>query len=237
MNRSYSKIRHIQEANLRLENIFMESKLRNVRPLLNEEGDLATNTKNCGWGTDSESYKQSGWMCPKKVPTDWSNYPCAPSHPSATWSKNDDGTLTITLNGVYYYNNGRKISGGTKSNFTCQDPEFANVKKLGGGAKIEKPADAPQDIKAFQEWVINTKKDTRILGTYGADGKWGPRTQTAWSLYKTEFNPSLAPTTTTTTTINLVKAVADNTSVSYPTVQSMIQQQNPALSLYSPGKI
>lgn len=40
MNRSYSKIRHIQESNLRLENKFMESKLGNVKPL------------NEGWGMD-----------------------------------------------------------------------------------------------------------------------------------------------------------------------------------------
>lgn len=214
----------------------MESKLGDVRPLLNEQGDLATNTKNCGWGTDSESYKQSGWMCPKAVPSDWANYPCVPSHPSANWTKQGDGTTVITLNGVSYYNNGRKSQGGQMVNYTCQDNEFANIKIL-GGSKLQKPADAPQDIKAFQNWVINTKKDTRILGTYGADGKWGPRTQSAWSLYKTEFNPSLAPTTTTTTTINPVKAVADNTSVSLPTVQSLVQRPNPALNLYQPGKI
>lgn len=209
----------------------MESKLGDVKPLLTEQGDLATNTKNCGWGTDSESYKQSGWMCPKAVPSSWANFPCVPSHPSATWSKNENGTFSITLNGVVYYDNGRKTQSGKQLEYTCKDPEFANIKILGGGAKVVKPADAPQDIKAFQNWVINTKKDTRILGTYGADGKWGPRTQSAWTLYKTEFNPSLAPTTTTTTTISPVKAVADNTSVSLPNVQSLIQRQNAALNL------
>lgn len=174
----------------------LESKLGEVKPLLNEDGDLATNTKNCGWGTDSESYKQSGWMCPKAVPTDWANYPCAPSHPSATWAKRGDGTMEITLNGVTYYNDGRKQQGGQMLNFTCQDPEFSGTTKL-GSKKVEKPADAPQDIKAFQEWVLNTKKDTRILGTYGADGKWGPRTNSAWNQYKTEYNQQSTTTTTT----------------------------------------
>lgn len=174
----------------------LESKLGEVKPLLNEQGDLATNTKNCGWGTDSESYKQSGWMCPKAVPSDWANYPCVPSHPSSKWTKEDDGTFSMLLNGVTYYNNGRKGQGGQMSNYTCQDTEFANIKLL-GGSKAQKPTDAPQDVKAFQNWVINTKKDTRILGTYGADGKWGPRTNSAWSLYKTEYNKQATTTTTT----------------------------------------
>ena len=184
------KIIRLTESDLSriVKRVIMESKFGDVKPLLNE-GDLPTHPKNCGWGTDSKSYEISGWMCPKSVPIDWSNYPCVPSHPSAKWTKNLNGQYNMILNGVTYFNNGRK--GKTfydHTNYTCQDPEFANIKIL-GGAKYEKPTDAPQDVKAFQDWVINTKKDTRILGKYGADGNWGPRTQTAWDLYKKEFNP------------------------------------------------
>lgn len=183
------KIIRLTESDLAriVKRVIMESKFGDVKPLLNE-GDLPTNTKNCGWGTDSKSYEISGWMCPKSVPIDWSNYPCVPSHPSAKWTKNHYGQYNMILNGVTYFNNGRKgKTANDHTNFTCKDPEFANIKIL-GVAKYEKPKDAPQDVKAFQDWVINTKKDTRILGTYGADGNWGPRTQTAWDLYKKEFN-------------------------------------------------
>lgn len=41
MNRSYSKIRHIQESNLRLENKFMESKLVSVKPFILEQANGA----------------------------------------------------------------------------------------------------------------------------------------------------------------------------------------------------
>ena len=69
------------------------------------------------------------------------------------------------------------------------------------------------------------------------DERWQKETRdTAIYAIKTEIF-SGDSTTTTTTTITPVKAVADNTSVSLPTVQSMIQRQNPALNLYQPIKI
>jgi hypothetical protein len=43
------------------------------------------------------------------------------------------------------------------------------------------------DITKFQNWVINTKKDSTILGRYGADGDWGPKTQNAWDKYGNEY--------------------------------------------------
>ena len=43
------------------------------------------------------------------------------------------------------------------------------------------------DITKFQNWVINTKKDSTILGRYGADGDWGPKTQNAWGKYGNEY--------------------------------------------------
>ena len=39
------------------------------------------------------------------------------------------------------------------------------------------------DILKFQNWVLNTIKDKNILGSYGADGKWGKKSQAAWNLY------------------------------------------------------
>jgi len=47
------------------------------------------------------------------------------------------------------------------------------------------------EIKKFQNWVLNVAKNKTILGTSGADGKWGPNTGTAWSLYGGQY--SLSP--------------------------------------------
>ena len=45
----------------------------------------------------------------------------------------------------------------------------------------------PKDIKRFQEWVIDNKKDNQILGRYGADGKWGKNTSNAWVKYGEDY--------------------------------------------------
>ena len=55
----------------------------------------------------------------------------------------------------------------------------------------------PTDIKGFQSWVINTKKDNQILGKYGTDGKWGKNTSNAWVKYGEEYKQSF-PTAKTT---------------------------------------
>lgn len=50
----------------------------------------------------------------------------------------------------------------------------------------------PDDILAFQQWVINTKKNKTILGSggasgYGDDGLWGSKTAAAWKKYKDAY--------------------------------------------------
>ena len=62
---------------------------------------------------------------------------------------------------------------------------------------IDKPADGPKDVKGFQQWVINTKKDKTILGKggdsgFGDDGRWGKNTNTAWQKYGKEYTLSTA---------------------------------------------
>jgi hypothetical protein len=55
----------------------------------------------------------------------------------------------------------------------------------------------PTDVKVFQSWVINSKKDNQILGKYGADGKWGKNTNNAWVKYGEEYkklNPNVKTT-------------------------------------------
>lgn len=45
----------------------------------------------------------------------------------------------------------------------------------------------PSDVRAFQNWVINTKKDSAALGKFGADNKWGKLTKAAWIKYGAEY--------------------------------------------------
>jgi len=138
----------------------LESKLGSVKPLLNEQME--------------------------QVPVDWTNFPCVASHPGAKKQDNSDGTSLIYIGNTIYYNNGRKMVGDKMLEYTCKDPEFVGV-KIKKTQSYQKPSDTPKDIKGFQNWVVNTKKDTRVLGQYSIDGRWGPRTQTAWNLYKKEY--------------------------------------------------
>jgi hypothetical protein len=58
----------------------------------------------------------------------------------------------------------------------------------GGGSSAPSELDSKAKILAFQQWVINTKKDKTILGSggasgYGDDGSWGGKTSAAWDKY------------------------------------------------------
>jgi len=58
--------------------------------------------------------------------------------------------------------------------------------------KSDIPAElnSEEKIKAFQNWVLNIKKDKTILGNKGADGKWGDNSQNAWNKYSADFKKS-----------------------------------------------
>lgn len=45
----------------------------------------------------------------------------------------------------------------------------------------------PTEVKAFQEFVIKVKKDSAILGGFGADGIWGSNTQKAYDKYGADW--------------------------------------------------
>jgi|LauGreDrversion4_2_1035121.scaffolds.fasta_scaffold95851_4 hypothetical protein len=76
----------------------------------------------------------------------------------------------------------------------------------------------PTDVKGFQSWVINTKKDNQILGKYGADGKWGKNTSNAWVKYGEEYK-KLNPTAKTTS--------ANSQSFIGSSLWNYIKNQNP----------
>jgi hypothetical protein len=45
----------------------------------------------------------------------------------------------------------------------------------------------PNNVRDFQKWVLNVKRDKVILGKYGADGDWGTNTINAWNKYGNEY--------------------------------------------------
>ena len=61
------------------------------------------------------------------------------------------------------------------------------------GSQTKPKSSAPSElntadkIKAFQNYVLNTKNDVTILGGSGADGKWGSNSQKAWDKYGSDF--------------------------------------------------
>lgn len=64
------------------------------------------------------------------------------------------------------------------------------------GSQTKPKSSAPSElntadkIKAFQNYVLNTKNDVTILGGSGADGKWGSNSQKAWDKYGSDFKKS-----------------------------------------------
>lgn len=91
-----------------------------------------------------------------------------------------------------------------------------------GGAKPPAELDTKAKVLAFQQWVINTKKDKTILGTggasgYGDDGIWkaGGKTDAAWTKYGAEYKGSSGSGGSSTDqalekAINLILAKASN---------------------------
>jgi type II secretory pathway pseudopilin PulG len=66
----------------------------------------------------------------------------------------------------------------------------------GGGS--QNPFSTKADLLAFQQWVINTKKDKTILGSggasgYGDDGVWGAKALAAWNKYGEEYSKGSSP--------------------------------------------
>jgi hypothetical protein len=56
------------------------------------------------------------------------------------------------------------------------------------------PFKSKEEVKAFQQYVINTKNDKTILGTSADDGNWGPKTAIAWDKYGAEYLAAITQT-------------------------------------------
>jgi hypothetical protein len=71
------------------------------------------------------------------TPAGWEKFSCVVKHPKAKVTKMSNGSQAYDINGVFYYNNGRKAVNGTMANYTCNDPEFSatTTTTSGGGVK------------------------------------------------------------------------------------------------------
>lgn len=74
----------------------------------------------------------------------------------------------------------------------------------GGGGTNTRPSElnTKAKITEFQNYVINTKKDTNILKPDGADGLYGKNTIKAWNKYGTDFKASTGTSTGTSTNVS-----------------------------------
>ena len=116
----------------------LESTIGNSKPLLSEH---------------VSSLNEGEWT----NPISWAIYSCVTGSTGAVETKLSDGDTSYTINGVIYYNNGRKLNAdGTMGNYTCNDPEFKQASTTGNPV---------QQAQA-------------LLGMAQAeqDGKFGPKT-------------------------------------------------------------
>ena len=90
-------------------------------------------------------------------------------------------------------------------------------------------SERPNNVKDFQSWVINTKRDNVILGKYGVDGKWGKRTSSAWLKYGEEYKTSNPNSTTQSSNkSNFIGANLWNNIKQYnPMILSSVGSSNP----------
>ena len=91
---------------------------------------------------------------------DWSKFTCVTGSTGAQQTTLSDGSISYTISGLTYYNNGRKqMADGTMVNYTCNDPEF----KAQGD--VSQTGNSVQQAQA-------------LLGMSQAeqDGKFGPKT-------------------------------------------------------------
>ena len=101
-------------------------------------------------------------------------------------------------------------------------PKTNTAPKIGGGSNPKPQIPIPPQlkdsagVKKFQEWVVGIKGDKTILGGYGADGKFGGRTNKAWTTYGNEYLnhklETLKPLEVTTVTPTTPAAGTDQTT-------------------------
>lgn len=102
----------------------------------------------------------------------WKNFPCVMRHKGAKRTQMSDGTFAFEINGDYYYNNGRKkMSDGTRSNYSCNDEIFQSVEKSTSPS-------TSQNVPSKQPLSYYVKEAQKLIGMpeEEQDGKFGPDT-------------------------------------------------------------
>lgn len=158
MNRSNSKIRHIQEANLKLEQSFVDSYFeRDKAPdwVTNRFKETKPKVKTKP-KTKSEIINFQNWV----INTKKDKQILGKSGADGIWGQRSE--LAWNRYGADYVPTKTPVS---------TDPN-----------KLFKTFD---DVRKFQNWVINVKKDRKLIGS--ADGDWGPKTKSAWNKYGSEY--------------------------------------------------
>ena len=100
----------------------------------------------------------------------------------------------------------------------------------GGGSTAPVELDTNAKLTAFQNYVINTKKDTSILGKSGADGIWGGNSKKAWDKYGAEYTTkkgtnvdTKTPTLASNNDIAQIMSFADKSNI---TTESYLKGSN-----------
>lgn len=94
-------------------------------------------------------------------PIAWTIYSCVTGSTGAVETKLSDGDTSYAINGVTYYNNGRKLmaDGTTIASYTCNDPEFKSQVSTSQTGNPVKQAQALLGMAQSEQ-----------------DGKFGPKT-------------------------------------------------------------
>ena len=104
--------------------------------------------------------------------------------------------VILGVGGYFLYTKFAKPKGGNDTPPPPPTPTPTPTPTPSATPSAEVSSDRPtssEDIRAFQNYVINVKKDTAILGKNGADGDWGTNTQKAWDKYSADYKKLSTP--------------------------------------------
>ena len=87
-------------------------------------------------------------------------------------------------------------------NISPPPPSGGTVGSFFGGASSGNPFTDNAQVQAFQQWVIDVKKDPSILGSAGADGIWGNNTSKAYTKYGEDYANQNNPQTEVVENLN-----------------------------------
>lgn len=98
-------------------------------------------------------------------------------------------SIAIIASGIYIgfrYFKKRKVIGADNKGATPDTP-LPPSSSSGSQSGSSNPFSSKEQVKEFQQFVIDNMKDRSILGASGADGIWGPKTASAYSKYRSQW--------------------------------------------------